>query len=590
MKAPDMRERPEKNQSDSKKTQEEDFHARSPLGECTRAALALLLGPETEYHTRVRAARRLARQGPEVLPTLLKALSTYPEITSPPWPWWPPQYEHCSRLLIYLSQRAHLRLEDLLRHPTLPQPTGPVLWASVMEATGLVPQTDYEALLCQGLQAPWITVRYAAAMALATKAGKGALHTCTIEHLLQRQVQDETPEVQLTIAYALLNSKESCGVDALMQFMHLSRPAEIRKAATFILATEIPVSLSNEQREQLTQHLLYTLQDAHTDLALHAAHALSRIAHPSALPAVIRLLDTPDPETQIVVLTALEEMAQHTTMRSAMRRLSLPARVLLFLRAEIPEVRRQASYTLAACGGEYVAAVLGTIVQSKDHPGYIEAIDSLRLLHSVLRAPMRMNVVRWLLRVLAQPEEEIQVTALDSLAYLLWQARTHGQKQATSEISRELLREGTVVHLLSSSSSWVRQRSIELLGMLGASVATVPSIYGRLLHLLYRDNDSGVRACVAYICGQLGGRWAIPCLLQTLLDPDEHVARTALTALSLIATEDDVIVLYAIKEVTYLSPSDTDTPHPLAEAGKQVLKKWRQTEKKESRKKLHTSV
>ncbi len=555
-----------------------------------QAALALLLGPETEYHIRVRAARRLARQGTEILPMLLRTLSAYPEITSPPWPWWPPQYEHCSRLLIYLSQQAQLGLEELLSLPTLPQPVGPVLWASVMEAASLLPHVNYEALLCQGLQAPWITVRYAAAMALATKAGKIALRRDTIEQLLIHQFQEEAPQVQLTITYALLNSKESSGIDALIQFMQLSMPAEIRKAATFILATEIPISLSSEQREQLTLHLLYTLEDTHTELALNAAHALSRIAHPSTLPAIIALLDTPNPQTQIVILTALEEMARHTTMRSTMRRLALPARVLLFLRAEIPEVRRQASYTLAACGGEYVAAVLATIVQNSDHPGHMEAIDSLRLLHGVLRAPMRMNVVRWLLRVLNQPEEEIQVTALDSLAYLLWQARTHGQKQATNEISHELVREGTVVHLLNNNSAWVRQRAIELLGMLGDIIGTVPHLYARLLHLLYRDNDSGVRACIAYICGQLGGRWAIPGLLQTLLDADEHVARTALTALGRIATEDDVIVLYVIKELTHLSSPGTNPPHPLAEASKMVLKKWRQADRKESRKKLHTSL
>lgn len=34
------------------------------------AALALLLGPETDYHLRVRATRRLARQGPALLPLL----------------------------------------------------------------------------------------------------------------------------------------------------------------------------------------------------------------------------------------------------------------------------------------------------------------------------------------------------------------------------------------------------------------------------------------------------------------------------------------------------------------------------------------
>jgi HEAT repeat protein len=434
------------------------------------------------------------------------------------------------------------------------------------------------------LQAPWRTVRYAAAMALATKAGKIPLQRSTIEQLFLCQEQDTVPEVQLTIAYALLNSKESCGVDALIHFMHFAQPAEIRKAATFILATEVPVSLSNTQREQLTQHLLDTLQDTQTELALHAAHALSHIAHPETLPAVIRLLDTPDAQTQIVVLTALEEMARHATMRSAMKRLALPARVLLFLRAEIPEVRRQASYMLAACGGEYVAAVLGTIIQCKEHPGHMEAIDSLRLLHGVLRAPVRMNIVRWLLLVLAQPEEEIQITALDSLAYLLWQARTHGQRQATNEITLELLREGSVFHLLNSNSAWVRQRAVELLGMLGDPVATTPHIYGRLLHLLYRDNDSGIRACIAYICGQLGGRWAIPGLLQTLLDPDEHVARTALNALSRLATPDDSIIHYALKELTHLSPPDTETPHPLAEAAKTILKKWRQAEKKKSAK------
>lgn len=584
-----MRQRPDKQQPEPKNNREDYFLPGSPYGECTQAALALLLGPETEYHMRARAARRLARLGPEVLPALLKTLSTYPEITSPPWPWWPPQYEHCSRLLLYLSQHAHLGLEELLQYPSLRQPVGPVLWASIMEAASLVPHADYEALLCQGLQIPWQTVRYAAAMALATKARKITLQRKTIEHLLLRQQQDEVPEVQLTIAYALLNSRENSGIETLMQFMQLSQPAEIRKAVTFILATEVPVSLSNEQREQLTQHLMHALQDTHAELALHAAHALSRIAHPTALPSIIKLLDLPEQQTQIVVLTALEEMARHTTMRSTMRRLSLPAHVLLFLRSEIPEVRRQASYTLAACGGEYVTAVLGTIVQCKEHPGHVEAIDSLRLLHGVLQAPIRMNVVRWLLRVLTQPEEEIQVTALDSLAYLLWQARTHGQKQAASEISQELLREGTVAHLLNSNSAWVRQRAIELLGMLGDAVAATPHLRNRLLHLLSRDSDSGIRACTAYVCGQLGGRWAIPALLQTLLDPDEHVARTALTALSHIATEDDGIILYAIKELTHLRSPDADTPHPLAEAAKTLLKKRRLAEKKESRKRLQTS-
>src|SRR2546421_12627939 len=108
------------------------------------AALALLLGPETDYHMRVRATRRLARQGPPLLPLLLTTLNNYPEITSPPWPWWPPQYEHLSRLLLLLGQRAQVPLEALLQHPALSQPAGPVLWTSVIEAAGLLEQADCE--------------------------------------------------------------------------------------------------------------------------------------------------------------------------------------------------------------------------------------------------------------------------------------------------------------------------------------------------------------------------------------------------------------------------------------------------------------
>src|SRR5581483_10409492 len=68
--------------------------------ESVQAALTLLLGPETEYSMRVRAVRRLAKQGPAILPVLLSTLSSFPAITVPAWPWWPPQYEHCARLLL----------------------------------------------------------------------------------------------------------------------------------------------------------------------------------------------------------------------------------------------------------------------------------------------------------------------------------------------------------------------------------------------------------------------------------------------------------------------------------------------------------
>ncbi len=107
--------------------------------ESIQVALALLLGPETDYQIRTRATRRLTKQGLAILPSLLTTLNNYPEITTPPWPWWPPQYEHISRLLLSLIQYEQLHLEDLLHHPVLEQPIGPVLWISVLETTNLPP-------------------------------------------------------------------------------------------------------------------------------------------------------------------------------------------------------------------------------------------------------------------------------------------------------------------------------------------------------------------------------------------------------------------------------------------------------------------
>ena len=565
-------ERPEKKQSRPAPGSAENSYV-SMHGENIRAALALLLGPETDYATRVRATRRLARRGPVLLPMVLATLSTYPEITTPAWPWWPPQYEHSSRLLLYLSQRAQLQLEDLLHHAAVPQPAGPVLWTSVIEAASLVPHTDYEDLLCRGLETAWATVRYAAAMALATKANKVPLRHATLAHLYGH-LEDDAVQVRLTIAYALLSSGEGKGLSTLLQFTSPVEPEEVRKAALFILATETNLQLPPIQREDLTRHLLPLLQDPNIELALYAAHSLSRNASTQMLPAIGKLLDCADVQGQIVVLTTLEEMARLAPLRQAIRHLALPARILRFLRSEVPEVRRQACYTLAACGGEYVMAVLGTIVLNKEHPGYVEVIDSLRLLHGVLRAPARINVVHWLLQVLRQEQEDIQVTALDSLAYLLWQARTRGQRRAWSDISYGIVCDEIILKLLSSSSAWVRQRATELLGMLGEQFDARPDLQTRLLYLLYKDTDSGVRACAAYVCGQLGARWAIPGLLHTLFDADEHVAKTALHALDQSATADDSIVLYVLKELMHLSQPGIDPPHPLTQEGQALLKKW----------------
>lgn len=584
--------------------------------ESSRAALALLLGPETNYHLRVRATRRLARQGPSILPILLTTLSNYPEITSPSWPWWPPQYEHCSRLLVHFSQRTQMRLDAMLQHPVLTQPAGPVLWTSVIEAAGLLPHEDYEALLCRGLETPWTMVRYAAAMALATRAGKGKLQNTTIAALQQHQDENEAFPVRLTSAYALLSSGENIGLETLIQLMDPVAPEEARKAATFVVATEMPAHLTLSQRERLTARLMCSLQDPNEELALYAAHALGSIAPPSALSSLCAMLEYQNTQIQTVVLASLEEMTHRVSMRRMMLQQALPARIIPLLRSEAPEVRRQASYTFAACGGEYVAAVLGSIVLNRDHPAHVEVIEALRLLHGALRAPLRTSVVRWLLRSLSQTQEDVQVNALDSLAYLLWQARTRGCKQASQEISREIIHDGTVFRLLSDASAWVRQRAIELLfqypesgskkgriaepsspaspargeytplpelSMDLASGSQYMTVYGlseQLLHLLHHDSDSGVRACVAYGFGQLGARWAIPDLLQALLDPDEHVAASALSTLGLLATPEDSIVVYTVRELAHLGAAADLTPSPLEQAARALLKKWRKSARK----------
>ncbi len=67
--------------------------------------------------------------------------------------------------------------------------------------------------------------------------------------------------------------------------------------------------------------------------------------------------------------------------------------------------------------------------------------------------------------------------------------------------------------------------------------------------MLHHDIDSGVRACIAYTLGQAAALWAIPDLLQALLDCDEYVAETALNALGAMPLLDDALIISALKEL-----------------------------------------
>src|SRR6266567_1140759 len=186
-------------------TEKKTNHLSAQQRETVHAALALLLGPETDEHIRVRATRRLAKQGARILPLLLVTLSNYPEITTPSWPWWPPQYEHCARLLVALSHTTQVEIEDLLQHPALEQHAGPVLWVSIIESVRLLVRENHEELLCRGLEMPWAIVRNAATFVLATE-GPIPISTLQREQLIAclfDALQDTDIELSNHAAHAL---------------------------------------------------------------------------------------------------------------------------------------------------------------------------------------------------------------------------------------------------------------------------------------------------------------------------------------------------------------------------------------------------
>lgn len=535
------------------------------------AEIILLLGADTDYQKRIRASQRLARAGPDILPLLLHTLHTYPEIHAPAWPWWPPQYEQISRLLIQSSQQARLSLEDLLNAPYLSQPPGPVLWTSVMEAAGLLPHIDYDPLLRAGLHAPWWTVRYAAATAVANRAAHISLCPEMRQELYQLQSSDPEIPVRLAASCALLRCADSNGLEAPIQLLQAAVASEIRKATLFMLATELPIPLVPEQKQRLAELLLQCLQDEDQQIALHAARALKSVASPNTLPELDRLLDNPCPHTRISTLVAFEELAGRKTMRYAIQQQLIPKHIGALLQAQEPEVRRQACCTLATLGGEYATAVLGTIILDDLHPAHLEAIEALRLLPEVQRPSILARVMRWLLHGLAQPIEIVQVCALDSLSYLIWQARAQRRRAVLQTITQELQESGSIFQLLASASAWVRQRTVELLSLLDSQLYTQRAT---LLEMLHHDIDSGVRACIVHTLGQASALWAIPDLLQALSDSDEYVAEAALDALGNMRLLDDALIVYAVKELAaYHLPIWTlQERHHLAHAARIWLK------------------
>ena len=551
--------------------------------ERTRAALVLLLGDDTGIEARFQAARRLARQGPTVLPTLLDTLDRCPEFSVPSWPWWPTQYEQCGRLLLQLSRAAQTPLDLLLQHPVVSQPAGPVLWTSLIEAAARAPRDGYESLLRAGLQAPWRSTCYAAAVALGDLAGIAPLSARTIAALRACQFAEFAFPLRLAASHALLRHSDSYGLTGLIALLDASIPDEMRKAAAFVLASESPLrAIDARQRSQLLQWAVTALQDRDADIGLYAADILGGIAALSTLPLLYPILTSSNAQAQIAALSALEGIATQKALRLAVYQCALPAQIVKLLRSDIPEVRRQAAYTLAAFGGAYATAALGTTLLNDDQCGRIEAIEGIRLLHGALRPQRRKQIARWLLHILREAatslsggevigQEEAQVMALDSLAYLALQARRRGRHAASRALSETTWNDGTAQQLLTSASAWVRQRAIEFLGMLDDMPSTC---LAQIIAILHNDDDSGVRACATYILGQMNERRAIPDLILALLDPDENVAETALNTLGRLASPDDYSVVYVLRELAASFGKKKRAGDQLARTARAVLREW----------------
>lgn len=536
------------------------------------ASLALLLGRETDEDIRGRAVRRIAKQGAQLLPEVLTTLNSYPEITSPPWPWWPPQYKYCARLLLHFCRVVQMQPDALLHHPTVSQPVGPVLWISAIEAAEQLPHPEpFESFFCNALTASSNTVRYAAAMSLANLASSILLSQASLEALSTCLGEARTLPLRLALAYALLRHHDGRGLEELLRLLDLDMPVETRKAAAFVLASEPRVRLSAAQRSRLVRLMLAGLRDQCAEIGLYAADVLSKIAPPTIVSNLCSLLHTSEAQIQIAILTTLEGMAERNTIRNVMQHEALPAHVAPLLESPILEVRKQAGYTLAAIGGAYVMAKLGATILNHDHKGRVEAIESVRLLHAAFRLSTCRKIIGWLLSILQEPEEQLQVTALDSLAYLAWQAHARGRKQAFMVISHEIWHDANAFNLLQSNSAWVRQRTIELLSILDHQ----PQAYhDQLLQLLHHDQDNGVRACAAFICGQIAARWALPDLIEALSDSDEHVAQTALNSLGRVAHSNDSIVVYVLKELTMPTRKKKREMHQMTRSARVLLKEW----------------
>ncbi len=545
--------------------------------ESIQMAFTLLLGPETSHHLRIQAMQHLLSQQKDILPLLLHTLNTYPEITVPAWPWSPPQYNYIGRLLLQLCQDAHVSIESLLVHSSLTQSPGPVLWTSVIAATNLLAHEEHEALLCQGLKTLWSSVRYTAAMALAAQARHRQLHETTLTELQNCQDEYEDSPTFFAIAYAQLTSGLTAGLNSIIALLQTPTPNPLQKAAVFVLATDPPLQLISAYKKQIVLHLLPLLFSSDNEMAQNVAHALSTMTMPATLNGLYPLLATATAQQQNVLLIALEEMARRPRLQKSLRYHNHLTHMLPLLQSADATVRRQTCYTLAAIGGEYATAVLGTIVLEKNHLAHEYAIESLRYLYNSNRAPLRIVVMRWLLQAMCEGNEVGQMQALESFIFLLWQAREYKSSAQWRNMSKELLHHESIQHVLRSPNTAIRQRAIKMLAFCDRSLNSAFALHSLLLCMLRTDKDQYIRVGIVVLCKTMKARWALPDLLQTLLDPDTHIAHTVIASLETIATEKDTTVVCALIELAHFHTAVDASRATLAHKALLLLQKWQVT-------------
>ena len=533
------------------------------------SALAVILGPDTDYTQRVRATKRLARYGPAAIPQIITTLNNYPEIPLTAWPFSPPQYEQVGHLLQHLSKQATIPATAFLEAPLLEEAPGPVLWASVLEAIGLELHAEAEPLLQQGLQAPWQMVRYAATLVLAGLSKETTLQSSTQEQLRSLIQETEALPIRLCAAYTLLCSHNSEGLKTLEKLLCLPTPAEGRRATAFLLATDPPIHLNTEDREHLCDYLIQALQDPLGEIARNAAYVLGTIASTSTLFSLRALFIDPRNQVKIAALLALEEAARRETVRPLLQHQALPMLLIPLLRGSSAEVRHQASATLAAFGGEYAIAVLGTLLLNKDQPGYLEALEALIVLHGVLKPPTRSHVVRWLLQALHTPRTDIQFIALDAFGNLLWQARMQNQQAAYDVLSQQLEQDGTLLQLLGHSLSPLRKRALALLNMLQPMPKEMNAA---LLRQLQQETEHEIRVMLIERLGLNGAHESIPALIQCLLDPG--VAAVALISLYQLSDGQNYLIYSVLRELAFYQVPQQRADRRTRIAQK-LLKKWR---------------